>query len=164
PVYSVQRNPAFPKNFFTVGDCTVKLWTEDFYSSPILSTPPSNAKLSCAAWSPSRCSVLLAGRMDGVLDIWDLLCRWDKPQHSLQVMDCSVESVDTHDSGELVAVGSQQGALALLRLPPHLARPFVKQDKAEFSSILERETRRERVLEGRLKESRMRKRVRVPPP
>lgn len=38
PVYSAQRNPAFLKNFLTVGDWQVRIWSEDVKESPIMWT------------------------------------------------------------------------------------------------------------------------------
>uniref|UniRef100_A0A2S2Q9G9 Dynein intermediate chain 2, axonemal n=1 Tax=Sipha flava TaxID=143950 RepID=A0A2S2Q9G9_9HEMI len=38
PVYSAQRNPAFLKNFLTVGDWQVRVWSEDVKESPIMWT------------------------------------------------------------------------------------------------------------------------------
>lgn len=38
PVGSVQRNPAFLRNFLTVGDWQVRIWSEDVKESPIMWT------------------------------------------------------------------------------------------------------------------------------
>lgn len=38
PVYSAQRNPAYLKNFMTVGDWQVRIWSEDVKESPIMWT------------------------------------------------------------------------------------------------------------------------------
>lgn len=45
PIYAIQRNPFFLKNFMTVGDWTIKLWAEDFKESPILWTKPAPAQV-----------------------------------------------------------------------------------------------------------------------
>ena len=39
PVISVERNPAFVKNFLTVGDWTARIWSEDCKESCIMWTP-----------------------------------------------------------------------------------------------------------------------------
>lgn len=54
PVYSLQRNPGFLKNFLTVGDYTARVWSEDCRESSILWTPPQRRKLSAGCWSPTR--------------------------------------------------------------------------------------------------------------
>ena len=38
PVYALQRNPFFPKNFLTVGDWTARIWSEDIRESSIMWT------------------------------------------------------------------------------------------------------------------------------
>lgn len=38
PIYALQRNPFFPKNFLTVADWTVRIWSEDISESSIMST------------------------------------------------------------------------------------------------------------------------------
>lgn len=38
PVYALQRNPFFPKNFLTAGDWVARIWSEDIKESSIMST------------------------------------------------------------------------------------------------------------------------------
>lgn len=38
PVYALQRNPFFPKNFLTTGDWVTRVWSEDIRESSIMST------------------------------------------------------------------------------------------------------------------------------
>eukprot|EP00058_Branchiostoma_floridae_P010277 XP_002595765.1 hypothetical protein BRAFLDRAFT_275418 [Branchiostoma floridae] len=38
PIYALQRNPFFPKNFLTVGDWTARIWSEDIRESSIMWT------------------------------------------------------------------------------------------------------------------------------
>ena len=38
PVYSLQRNPFFPKQFLSVGDWTARIWSEDIRESSIMWT------------------------------------------------------------------------------------------------------------------------------
>lgn len=38
PVYALQRNPFFPKNFLTVGDWTARIWSEDIKESSVMWT------------------------------------------------------------------------------------------------------------------------------
>ncbi|XP_064099028.1 dynein intermediate chain 3, ciliary-like [Macrobrachium nipponense] len=159
PVYSVQRNPFYLKNFMTVGDWTIKLWAEDFKESPILWTKPVPAQMRSGCWSASRSSVLFTVRLDGSLDAWDLLTSWSVPSETAQVVDEGLETIATHDGGRLLATGSQLGTISLLHVPIRLLMPSDKHEKVAFSSLLERETRRERVLEARHKEQRLRERV-----
>lgn len=159
PVYAIQRNPFFLKNFMTVGDWTIKLWAEDFKESPVLWTKPAPAQIRGGCWSASRSSVLFTVRLDGSLDAWDFLTSWTKPASTCQVVDEGLEVVVMHEGGRLLAAGSQLGTVPLLHVPPRLVQPSDKHEKAAFTAILERETRRERVLEARHKEQRLRDKV-----
>jgi len=38
PVYALQRNPFFPKNFLSIGDWTARIWSEDIRESSIMWT------------------------------------------------------------------------------------------------------------------------------
>lgn len=38
PIYALQRNPFFPKNFLTVADWTARIWSEDIRESSIMWT------------------------------------------------------------------------------------------------------------------------------
>lgn len=38
PVYSLQRNPFFPKNFLSVGDWTARIWSEEIREDSIMWT------------------------------------------------------------------------------------------------------------------------------
>lgn len=54
PVYSLQRNPTFLKNFLTVGDWTARVWSEDCRESSILWTYSHSTKLTDGVWNPVR--------------------------------------------------------------------------------------------------------------
>ena len=56
PVYSLQRNPLFPKMFLSVGDWSAKIFSEDIRDAAIYSTPVSTFK---GSWC---CSVRLSSR------------------------------------------------------------------------------------------------------
>ena len=42
PVYSIERNPFFPRIFLTNGDWSVKIFSEDIRDAPIISPEVSN--------------------------------------------------------------------------------------------------------------------------
>ncbi|XP_052756761.1 dynein intermediate chain 3, ciliary-like [Galleria mellonella] len=54
PVWSVERNPGFLKNFLTVGDWTVRVWSEDCRESAVVFSPPHRHKITAGTWSPTR--------------------------------------------------------------------------------------------------------------
>lgn len=111
PVYSLQRNPTFLKNFLTVGDWTARVWSEDCRESSILWTYSHRTKLTDGAWNPIRYlldvqngittlkrqannrlpsfrfSLILVTQWDGCLSCWDLLRRRSAPIVTAQLCD-----------------------------------------------------------------------------
>ncbi|CAD0205680.1 unnamed protein product [Chrysodeixis includens] len=55
PVWRVERNPGFLKNFLTVGDWTARVWSEECRESAIMWTAPARHRITDCAWSPTRC-------------------------------------------------------------------------------------------------------------
>ena len=87
PVYALQRNPCFPKNFLTVGDWCARIWSEDIKESSIMWTSSYTENLTDGCWSPTRPSVFFTTRMDGCLDAWDILYQQRAPLLSIKVSD-----------------------------------------------------------------------------
>ncbi|PNJ87611.1 DNAI2 isoform 1 [Pongo abelii] len=142
PIYALQRNPFYPKNFLTVGDWTARIWSEDSRESSIMWTKYHMAYLTDAAWSPVRPAVFFTTKMDGTLDIWDFMFEQCDPTLSLK------------DNGCLIACGSQLGTTTLLEVSPGLST-LQRNEKNVASSMFERETRREKILEARHREMRL---------
>ncbi|XP_023343894.1 dynein intermediate chain 3, ciliary [Eurytemora carolleeae] len=67
PVYSIHRNPTYPKIFLTVGDWRTNILCEDIQES-IIRTRWAPDLLTCGKWSVSCPSVYYVGRNDGVLE------------------------------------------------------------------------------------------------
>ena len=74
PIYSVERNPFFPKFFLTVGDWTARIWMEDL-KTPVMTTRYHTNYITAGCWSPTRPGVFFVTRKDGVLDVWDYFFR-----------------------------------------------------------------------------------------
>jgi len=78
PVYSVQRNPFFPKFFLTIGDWTARVWMEDIKTS-IMTTKYHDDYLTAGCWSPSRPGVFFTTKDSGELDVWDFAFKQKSP-------------------------------------------------------------------------------------
>ena len=79
--------------------------------------------------------------------------------HGLQVNahDGSINCLAAHDSGTLVCLGRDDGAVSLVALSDgFVTSPNMKADKANLVTMFDRETRREKVLENMAKEARIR--------
>lgn len=59
PIHAITRNPAFVKNFLTIGDWTARIWSEDCRESSIIWTKSNEAMLTGGAWSFTRFGISL---------------------------------------------------------------------------------------------------------
>lgn len=157
PVYALQRNPTFVKNFLTVGDWTARVWSEDCRESAILWTYSHRTKLTDGAWNPIRFSLMLVTQWDGCLSCWDLLRRRSAPLVTAQLCDEPLLRLRPHEGGLLVACGSSKGTVYLAELSENLGTAD-KNDKQLLTHVLDRENKRERILEARMRELRLKMR------
>lgn len=159
PVHALHRNPFFPKNFLTVGDWTARIWSEDIRDSSIMWTRYQMSFLTDACWSPVRPSVFFTTKMNGMLDVWDVLFKQNDPTLSLKVCDEPLYCLRVQDGGRFVACGSQGGVATLLELCSGLST-LQKNDKSLLAAMFEREAKREKILEARQREQRLKERSR----
>ncbi|GCB62383.1 hypothetical protein scyTo_0007226, partial [Scyliorhinus torazame] len=158
PVYAVQRNPFYPKNFLTVGDWTVRIWSEELRDSSIIWTRYHMSNLTDGCWSPVRPSVFFTTKMDGTVDTWDLLFKHSEPTLSIKVCDEPLYSLRIQDNGRLLACGSYLGTTTLLEFSSGFCT-YQKNEKALANAMFERETKREKILEARQREIRVKERA-----
>ncbi|KAG5893159.1 hypothetical protein JTB14_000420 [Gonioctena quinquepunctata] len=158
PVLALQRNPAFVKNFLTIGDWTAKIWSEDCRESSIMWTSFHKAMLTDGAWSPTRLSVFFTTRSDGTLDVWDVLQQQKQACLGVKVCDDALKCLRTHDMGRLVAVGNQKGTTYLVEFSENLSVSN-KNDKMLLTAMFDRESRREKILEARNRELRLKQKT-----
>ncbi|KAG4098935.1 WD40-repeat-containing domain protein [Neocallimastix lanati (nom. inval.)] len=153
PIYSLRRNPFFLKNFLTIGDWSAKIWSEDV-KYPLLISKNSTPYLTDGCWSTSRPSVLYTTKMDGSIDVWDLLLQQNDPILTFQVCNAPIHTIQAQDQGKMLAVGARDGTTTLLGLSESLIN-IQNNEKKVFSEMLEREGKREKALESALREKRV---------
>ncbi|NXQ29279.1 DNAI2 protein, partial [Alaudala cheleensis] len=160
-VYSVTRNPFFPKVFLSVGDWTARIWTEELMdSSSIMETKYHTAYLLDGCWSPVKPAVFFTARSDGILDIWDFLFHQKAPSLSFKVSNDPLISVRSQDNGRLIGCGTKAGAVSLLEISSGLCT-LRKNEKTLTSTMFEREARREKVLQDKHRERHLREQERL---
>lgn len=160
PIYALERNPFAPKVFLSVGDWTTRIWSEDVKESSIVSTKYHDSYLSDAAWSPHRPAVFYSARKDGYLDCWDLLFKQNSPTLSVSVFNEALKSCRPNPTRHgIVACGSEDGQTALLSLSSHFHETS-KVEKQQVNGLFDRETKREKILEGRQRELKLKERER----
>ncbi|CAH8649214.1 unnamed protein product [Schistosoma curassoni] len=156
PIYALQRNPFFPKNFLSIGDWTARIWSEDIRESPIMWTANHNHGLSDGCWSPIRPAVFFATRLDGTLSIWDIIFKQKEPALNIQICEEPLHCLKVQEQGRLVATGSHSGICTILELSEGFWNQ-PKNEKSLVTAMFERETHREKILEARNREIKLRK-------
>jgi dynein intermediate chain 2 len=151
PVYAVERNPFYPKYFLTIGDWTMRVWSEDVKESSIIWSEYDRSHLLSGCWSTSRPGVLFTGKNDGSVGIWDLLFKTNQAALTIQVANAAIQSLKPDPSGSMLGCGSADGNVTLVSLNETLST-LQQNEKGRVSGIFERETSRERVLASRMRE------------
>nr|XP_048673673.1 dynein axonemal intermediate chain 2 isoform X2 [Caretta caretta] len=160
PIYALARNPFFPKNFLTVGDWTARIWSEDCKESSIMWTKYHMAYLTDGCWSTIRPAVFFTSKMDGTLDIWDFLFKQNNPSLSVKVCDEPLFSLRLQDNGRFIGCGSKLGTVTLLEVSSGLCT-LQRNEKNLATAMFEREAKREKILEARHREMRLKERTKA---
>jgi len=160
PIYSLERNPMYQKNFMTVGDWCAMVWSEDI-KTPIMTTPYYETYLTGGAWSPTRPGVFFLTKLDGSLDVWDLYHKSHEATLSIAVSDSTLTSFTVNSQGahpgKFVAVGDEKGSVHIMELSDSLVQPQNgKSEGQAIQQLFDREQKREKNLEARAKEAKQR--------
>ncbi|KAI3386145.1 hypothetical protein SNEBB_010015 [Seison nebaliae] len=158
PVYSIERNPYFSKNFLSVGDWTCRIWTEDLKESCIMWTNTHMHYLTDGKWSKTRPAVFFTTKKDGTLDVWDFIMKQREPIISTHIVDEALFSVKCQDSGRFLVCGSESGTVTLVELSESLYQ-LQRNEKSLMTAAFERETRREKILEARQREMKLKEKI-----
>ncbi|NWW43827.1 DNAI2 protein, partial [Pedionomus torquatus] len=159
PVYALARNPFYPKVFLSVGDWTARIWSDETKESPIMWTKCHLSYLTDGCWSTMRPSVFFTTRSDGTLDVWDFLFKQNDPSLSLKVCNEPLSSLRLQDNGCIIGCGSKLGTVTLLEISSGLCT-LQRNEKTLATAMFERETKREKILEARHREMRLKERAR----
>ena len=149
PCVALKRSPFFPDIFLSVGDWSFNIWKQGV-ASPIFSSPFTTSYFTCGLWSPTRPSVLLLGKVDGSVDIWDFLDQSHMPSMTAPVASSKITSMKFRD-GTILACGDEKGNLHIIEVP----RTLRKKSSTEVSGMTnfwECEDRRVKYVAARLVE------------
>lgn len=160
PIYSIERNHAFSKCFLVVADWSARIWSEDCKESAIMWTNQHKARLTCGQWNPGRYSVFYLTRSDGILDIWDLLQEQRGPLLSVRMGHSVLTTLRVQEDGEFLVVGDENGTCSIVQFSEDLITSS-KNDKFFLMAMFERESRREKILEARNREIRLKYSVKL---
>ena len=154
PIRCLQRNPNFTKYFLTAGDWSAKIWADDVFDSPVFWIKCGTELITNGCWSTVRPSLFFLSRMDGVIEGWDIIYQQKAPMLSQQIHKGPIHCLAMHSKGDLLLAGQDDGSVSMLNLTESLAN-VEKEEKAAFLQLLDRETRREKVLEGIQREKKL---------
>lgn len=154
PVRAVQRSPCTLRMFLTCGDSTVRIWSEEVRTAPIIVARPYRYQVTDAAWAPLRYSSYMSICAGGYFYFWDLLRKCKEPIATMQIAKNELTRMTPHSDGHSIAIGDSRGALHLVQLSDNMTEPGSR-DKVLTFQTYERETRREHILDNRMKEIRL---------
>jgi len=129
-----------------MGDWSFRIWKADS-QRPVYTSSSSSSYLSCVRWSISRPAVLLIGKIDGTLDIWDFTDTSHKPSMTLVCGPSRITSMEflkaSLNTGkqQLLAVGDETGNLHIFDLPRSLSKPL-SNERVAMKQFLDRELKR----------------------
>ncbi|XP_023949316.2 dynein intermediate chain 3, ciliary-like [Bicyclus anynana] len=158
PVRAVHRSPCSAKIFITCGDWTTNVWSDDVRTAPIICGKAQRNQISDVIWAPHRVSGYMSVSIDGRFRYWDLLRKHHEPVLAVKISKYPLSKVIMNENNHLIAVGDMNGTLKLIRLSENLVWSEEK-DKSLMMQCFERETRREHILETRVKEIRLKQKA-----
>lgn len=168
PVTTVQRSPFFKEIVLCVGGWSFTIWKEGITldknnpnppetvsafesadnkavkSGPILQSAPSPIRFTTGHWSPSRPGVFYIAKVDGSVDVWDLLDKTHEPSITQSVSPAAITSIypfAISHKQHLLAVGDNSGTLHILEIPWSLRQP-TPNELTGVTNYFEREVKR----------------------
>lgn len=150
PIVAMNKNPIIPLLILTVGRGVFAIWRSDYPYGPIYSQRRA-VELSDCKWSLTRPSVVFLTRIDGRVEIWDLLSDTQEP--------CLVETIGggvlTTISQQIlpmgvdcIAIGDYNSNVRIFKLPKTFSQ-FTKYDEEKFMRQIDKEVARKEKLRQR---------------
>lgn len=154
PVHSIERNPFSDKYSLSIGDQSIRFWSDENRETPIYQGIEYANDLSCGAWNRNRCSNFFVGHSNGTLDMWDLMYDHYEPIASISIVQSKIEHIRSHSNGKLVIGCHSNGDVYLMQISDFLASHKIA-EKAKLIEIFDRELRREVLFLTKIREAKM---------
>ena len=131
PPVKLERSPFFPELLLTVYDYYFSIWSQGIDKPLFHSSYTTDSLITCGALSPSRPGVLLIGRSDGKLELWDFLEQSNKAstvidlqvQTFLSALEFQIRDKEKMKASQYVAVGDGQGVARIFSVPKNFRVP-----------------------------------------
>mmetsp|Transcript_7928 Transcript_7928/g.15397 ORF Transcript_7928/g.15397 Transcript_7928/m.15397 type:complete len:653 (-) Transcript_7928:2089-4047(-) len=123
-VVELRRSPFYNDILMTVHDFNFCIWKEGC-NEPIFTSYYSTAYMTCGDFSPTRPGVIIIGRSDGRLDIWDFSDQSHKESINYSIASdrlSVLRFLPVRKSPQLVAVGDSTGVVHILEIPRNLSK------------------------------------------
>lgn len=128
PSIKLERSPFYPELLLNITDYHFTIYQQNSDKPLFRSSYTSESLITCGSFSPSRPGVLLIGRSDGKIDIWDFIDQSNKPSLSvdlqiqtfLSALEYQVRDKEKMKSDQLVAVGDGQGVVRIFTVAKNL--------------------------------------------
>ncbi|XP_014246902.1 dynein intermediate chain 2, axonemal-like [Cimex lectularius] len=158
PIRACKRNPGYLKIFMTAGDWRVKIWSEDCKEQEIFSTRYETTQIAGCTWAPNRGSVFYVAKKDASLDVWDLLYKTDVPMITHKLGTVPFTCLKENEDGTHLAIGDENGNTNLVEMSDHFTE-MDKADRAHINGYFDLEGHREKLIEAKNREVRLRART-----
>ena len=118
PTVALDRSPFFEDIILTVHDFHFCIWKADIDVPIFTSCLLKNAQFTCGAFSLYRPGIIIVGRNDGWIDIWDFLDQSHKSTLQYNVVTYGISFIRFHEAMHAYfGVGDDNGTLHILELP-----------------------------------------------
>ena len=161
PGRAVQRSPFYNDVWLVVHTWHFEIWKVGL-REPVFSSTPSPSQITCGVWCPTRPAVILLGRQDGQLDVWDILDSTLASSMSSAVAATALTSITfrrrgateveqpwSGDDGRaaraacmlgrparlLLAIGDARGSMHVLEVPSALTHGPKHEDETVYAYI-----------------------------
>ncbi|CAH8459503.1 unnamed protein product [Schistosoma curassoni] len=150
PISYLCRSPFDSSLVLAIGGWIWTMWKEGVTSGPIIESGRANKPLTGGSWSPTRPSVFYTCRVDGSIEVWDLLDKTYEPTmiQSISANPLTALSIWDSPKRQFIATGDIQGVLQLFIVPRRLQTPLPS-ELEKFNEYIEREVKRKEFVSMR---------------
>ncbi|XP_044010440.1 dynein axonemal intermediate chain 3-like [Aphidius gifuensis] len=122
PVTHMVRSKYLNNVVLTVGGGAFAVWREDF-DEPVFMKTSSTFNYSACSWGTFRPTVMILGRDDGTVEIWDLIVKSHEPCFTQSVSGGIITGIYTHNlylNPQCIALCDFNGAMRIFLAPSNL--------------------------------------------
>lgn len=148
PCLGIDRS-LFDDIVLTLYDFYFAIWKQDIEVPIFTSMIIQGAHITCGAFSPFRPGVVIIGRSDGYLDVWDFIDQSHKYIIHHNVASQGLSSIRFHETlPNILGVGDMNGNLHILELPKSLCKKIGTEEQT-VNEFWRREVERVKYVDRR---------------